>query len=220
MLLQNLRIMFGASTEDKTHPHVVEERAHLYHSIDDGQSTEFEVLHFLNALIICFKPRRIIETGTAYGFGTIAIVDALINNGFGFLHSLDCNSNRIKQARGNLKKYFKKQKTYQQHHQIIQQHSFDFIDNYRAKTDADKFDLGFFDSSLVDRSSEFKMMAKRGILNKNFLAIFHDTSRLRSLSMPDHHCPEMIKELDQLSQGNEWLEFPYSRGFRILKYNP
>jgi hypothetical protein len=48
--------------------------------------------------------------------------------------------------------------------------------------------------------------------------MFHDTSRLRAQSLPDSYSADMIEGLDELSLGKEWLEFPYSRGFRILKY--
>jgi hypothetical protein len=169
MFIENFIKQFGCNPEENLHLHVPEERAHLYHSID-GNSTEIEVLNLLNAMIICFKPKRIIETGTFLGFGTIAIVDALINNGFGFLHSLECNQENIESAELNMRKYFSKfssplndqNRNYKSYYELTHADSRDFINSYKINSDADKFDFGFFDSGLGIRHLEFKAMADRG----------------------------------------------------------
>ena len=47
--------------------------------------------------------------------------------------------------------------------------------------------------------------------------MFHDTSRYRPKLMPNNSSQEMIDELDRLSEGEQWLEGNYSRGWRIIK---
>jgi predicted O-methyltransferase YrrM len=209
------------------HIHAPEEKSHLYHALDDN-STEVEVLNFINAAVICLKPNRVIETGTFLGFGSIAILDAMINNGFGFLHSLEYKLDRIEDAKKNIKKYFGEgfsaplnadHQNYTDYCEIIHKSSIDFINNYKANKPTDKFDFGFFDSQLAMRHLEFQAMADQGLLNKGFVAIFHDTSRLRPLYLPDYSSPEMIEGLDKLSLGKEWMEFPNSRGFRMLRWS-
>ena len=65
----------------------------------DGQSTEREVITLVQAFIMALKPRRVIETGTAYGKMTSEIAYALHANGFGELVSLEVDPVLVEHSR-------------------------------------------------------------------------------------------------------------------------
>lgn len=60
----------------------------LWH-MADSQSTEIEVLEFLEALVATVKPQLIVETGTFIGYGAIALAQGLKANGFGRLITIE-----------------------------------------------------------------------------------------------------------------------------------
>src|SRR5512135_1049960 len=76
--------------ESDLHPHVAEERADLFDSLD-GATTELEVLNWLHATIRLLKCENVLETGTYAGFGTVALASACRANGFGMVHTLEMN---------------------------------------------------------------------------------------------------------------------------------
>lgn len=54
-------------------------------NMHDDTSSEVEVLHFLEQLVLTVKPRLVVETGTHIGYGAFHIGLALKENGFGKL---------------------------------------------------------------------------------------------------------------------------------------
>lgn len=208
--IDNLTAKFGVKKENEIHPHLPEERADLFHSADPT-ATEYETLNFLRSFIISTKPTHIVETGTHVGFGTIAIADAIKYNGFGKLWTIEYIDNYRQQAIANVKKY---DESLLDHVNFILADTREWLKN----TDL-QFDFGFFDSELAYRHIEFNIIKDNLKYNAPFWAMFHDTARNRSLTMGSNSSKEMIQELDNLSLGKEWMEFPYSRGFRILKLN-
>ena len=77
--------------EINVHPHIPEERADLFLSFNSG-SSEIEVLNWLYSTICLLKPENILETGAAYGLGTIALASACKANGFGIVHSVEIDA--------------------------------------------------------------------------------------------------------------------------------
>jgi len=209
MFSDDIQRIFGSRIEGEIHPHCREERAGLYHSVDD-ESTECETLNFLNALVYLYKPQAMIETGAAKGFGSIAILDAMKRNGFGHLYSIEREARSIEKSRVNICK--------------CDESLLDLVDfcnddsmHWISSNAGIKFDMGFFDSELSVRHKEFNLMKGSGMFNFPFVAMFHDTSRLRPSYYPNNCSREMIAELDSISsraQGH--LEFQFSRGFRVV----
>ena len=67
--------------------------------------SETEVHCFLKALTVMLKPSLILETGTYEGDGTIAFAEGVIQNGFGQVVSIECNSDLAMTARHKLSGY-------------------------------------------------------------------------------------------------------------------
>src|SRR5262249_34901863 len=99
-----LSALFGTQPETMDHPHVPEEKAHLFTALDNG-STEFEVLNLLHALVSTFKPEVALETGTYRGFGAIAMASAMAANGVGRLHTVELNPDNADEARSNIDRF-------------------------------------------------------------------------------------------------------------------
>lgn len=55
----------------------------------DSQSTELEVIDFLKALVIAMKPKLIVETGTFLAYSTLKMAEALKENGFGKIITIE-----------------------------------------------------------------------------------------------------------------------------------
>jgi protein-L-isoaspartate O-methyltransferase len=158
--------------EINVHPHIPEERADLFLNFNTG-SSEIEVLNWLYSTICLLKPENVLETGAAYGLGTIALASACKANGFGTVHSVEidpafCQTVEKKVRKLGLQAFTK----------IICEDSLNFL----AKTSI-VFDLGYFDSLCEIRGKEFEIVLDRGIIKQ--LAVFHDTSPYRCLSLPD-----------------------------------
>lgn len=65
-----------------------------WHSAD-ADSTEFEVLELVAAFVRALQPEIVVETGSAFGFGSEAIGKALQANGHGRLYSLEVDAERV-----------------------------------------------------------------------------------------------------------------------------
>lgn len=75
-----------------------------WHSTDT-ESAEIEVTELVRGFIRALQPEAVLETGTAFGQTTVAISQALAENGHGHLHSLDFTPERVQSVRnllGNL----------------------------------------------------------------------------------------------------------------------
>lgn len=76
-------------------------RPELY-TAESPQATEDEVLELLAAVVRCIKPLHVLETGTHYGAGTLALARALARNGVGKVFSLEENPAFAQAARARL----------------------------------------------------------------------------------------------------------------------
>lgn len=202
---------FGQKSESDIHPHDPEERAHLYHAIDNG-STELEILNFINALVCLFKPKVVLETGTFLGFGTCAIASGLKSNGHGRLLSLEIDAVRIRWSRDHLYQF---DPTLEKLVTFINESSLDFIEAYAGAP----FNLIFFDTELPIRIKEFQLIRKRGLLAPGAVCIIHDTSphRLPGGGGGAHDFQDR-DIFASLGDDFEIFQFPYSRGFHFLRY--
>jgi predicted O-methyltransferase YrrM len=196
--------------EDKVHPHVPAERAHLFDAHNAG-TTELEVLNWLHATILVLKPQNVLETGAADGLGTIAMASACRNNGFGTVHSVEldpklCESLHTKLRRHGLSRFA----------QVHCQDSRTFLSE-----NATIFDIGFFDSMCEFRAQEFEICLDRGTIRT--LAVFHDTSprrceSLRGWPSDDEHAAyrNRLHKLAADPRVQGFFESELSRGFICL----
>jgi predicted O-methyltransferase YrrM len=65
----------------------------------DSDSTEFEVLELIGALVRALQPEIVVETGSAFGYGSREIGKALKRNQHGRLYSLERDPERVAIAR-------------------------------------------------------------------------------------------------------------------------
>lgn len=153
--------------EGDIHPHVSEERAHLFHSHDNG-ATEFEWLNLINAFVMATKPTLCIETGTYTGLGTIAIAAALEWNNHGRLITLDIDE--CETAKKLIAGYDLSGRV-------------DFVKSDARKFISDwyglKFNFAFIDSG-GERLQETNLLHARGLMSSGAPIILHDASLLRN----------------------------------------
>lgn len=81
-----------------THPKDFCRNPHLWHSADPD-STEYEVIELVAAFVRALQPEIVVETGSAFGYGSQAIGAALQANGHGELYSLEIDPKRVQIAR-------------------------------------------------------------------------------------------------------------------------
>ena len=204
--LLKIRDFFGdAKRESDIHPHHPDERAHRYHATDDG-STEIEVLNFLHALVVLYKPRAILETGTYRGYGAMVLADAARANGEGEVWTVDRDPPEI--ARANIAKHDPDLL------RLIHFHCADSLDMIEAYN-GPAFDFCFFDSEIDARMAELHACDSRDLLAPGVILAFHDTSKLRT----EEHgfSPLYLNALARLCNGNEHLIFPFSRGLHVVR---
>jgi hypothetical protein len=96
--------------------------------------------------------------------------------------------------------------------------------DYLRRTDT-VFDVGFFDSLCELRAEEFRTCLDRGIIRK--LAVFHDTSPLRTATLPVAPSPELhaayrrdVLALARDPRCTGWYESTLSRGFIAIFVDP
>ena len=201
-------------SEAKLHPHVPEERAELFLGFETG-TTEMEVLNWLNATLMVLKPTCILETGAAAGLGTIALASACRDNGFGKVHSVELDRPTMEAASARLAKAGLGD--------YVEWHCADSRDFIRGFDGC--FEFGFFDSRCEIRGEECRIALELGKLKGP--AVFHDTSPLRTKSLPDMPTPEEherfrreVHELSAKHYGGRILESSLSRGFIALFPSP
>jgi predicted O-methyltransferase YrrM len=205
---QMLSTRVQVQREDRVHPHVPEERSHMFSAIEVGAG-EVEVLNYLNALVYLLKPLQLLETGTGSGLTTLAVVAALQANGLGYLHTIDADPHAITRARGVVGALGPGLEGNIAYHLAD---SREFLASWKGGP----FDFVFFDSLVAIRHIEFQILKERQLLKPNAVCVFHDTSRLRGRYNDDFN-PEMIAALDTASTGRQWMEFGQSRGLRMIK---
>lgn len=207
-LSEALAAIFGMVPEHEVHPHVDEERAALFHSLGGG-ATELEYLTLIHAIAHVEKPQLVLETGAYKGIGSLALAAALSVNGFGMLHSLEIDPQRIEDARANIRAFDPLLLEMVTFHETD---SLEWLEAYEGPP----FQMAFFDSELHLRHRELEIMLRRSLLDTGAIAIFHDTSRHRG-RYSDDYSAEMIRALDDYSSGRQWMEFPLSRGLRMVR---
>lgn len=194
--------------ESALHPHCSEERADEFSALDPG-SPEVENLEFLHVLVRLFKPSLVLETGTGSGWSTFAIALALKRNDRGSIQTVELDASTAESARnhvGSLDPGLLNRVSFNI------RDSLDFIDEWAGPP----FDFAFFDSLIPIRHREFELAYSKGKLAPKALCVFHDTSRLRGMTMNDFDAA-VLAALDRASSGRQWLECELSRGIRLLR---
>jgi predicted O-methyltransferase YrrM len=196
--------------EAKIHPHAPEERAHLFEAHDKNGSTELEYLQLLKALVRTTKPERILETGSAFGVGTLALAQAARRNGMGEIFSLEMRAGPAARARQRLGQQGLTNAT------VIQTNSLEWLGRCELG-----FGFAFFDTDLLVRAQELRMCLERKLLVKGAFAAIHDTSRLRRDARFQESKTDVFWEaFEAVCQDfgiTSVVEFPLSRGLVLLR---
>lgn len=204
---------FGATPEPQAHPHVTEERAHLFRAAD-ASSTELEILNLLHALVLAFKPETALETGTHRGLGAIAIASALEANGTGTLHTVELDPGYVALARDNINHF---DPTLAGRVELHHADSLRFVREHEGPA----FDFAFFDSAMANRHREFEALELRGMLAPGAVCVFHDTSPYRSAYWhDDNDSEEMRRTVAALTERLGGLVSRLSRGFTVVQLPP
>ena len=196
--------------ESDIHPHVRAERAELFDAFNGG-STETEHLELIASLIRTLKPSNILETGAFDGMGTECLASAAKRNGFGIVHSLEISLHYVSVAKSRIDAAGLTAFV-----EIHQTDSFHFMD----ATDI-QFDFAFFDSHLPIRPDECLRCIHRGLMKSGSVAVFHDTSRLRTWdNKPDPHTAEFWAKFNAMrGLFSDVFEFKLSRGLLVARVN-
>lgn len=200
-------------TESRVHPHAPDERADLFLAHNAG-STEIEVLNWLHATVCLLKPAAILETGAADGLGTLALASACRANGFGVVHSIEIDAARCRAGQRLLKRYG------------VARHAVFHAEDSRSflQQTSLTFELAWFDSMCELRADEYVICRQRDLLRGP--AAFHDTSPLRTQTLPDWPSPEQHADYRRrLSEAGRdpgvcAFESTLSRGLFVLFPSP
>ena len=192
--------------ECDVHPHDEVEKANLYHAFDIG-STEIEILNWLHAQVLLFKPKLILETGGFEGAGTVALAHACKMNGFGKVISIEINPKQCVKIESmleenNLREY-------------AEVECYDSIKYLNITNHV--FDMGFFDSETEIRAKECEICLDRNILRN--LAVFHDTSPHRLAHLTPIHIQQKYRsDVFELARRHHFsvTDFEWSRGFMAI----
>lgn len=186
------------SKESDIHVHHPDEKANLFTSYDGG-SVEVETGEMLQALVRTYKPELVLEAGTYLGVAARLLSQACTKNGFGKVITLEISEQRINEhTRKNLEDL--------DNVQIICANALEWLQNYNGKP----FDLIFLDTEVYSRCDELNLLKEKGLAKGPVFV--HDTSRLRSMTMPD--APTYPTDLDAL--GLVSVENNLSRGWRLF----
>lgn len=161
--------------------------AHTY-SAPANIAAEDEVADFIAALIRLIKPRRVLELGTAWGHTSKRIGEALQENGFGELDTMDINEDRLRDARVRCRGL-----PINIHHSAYQ----DF-----APSSGTVYDLCFFDSDRGTRDIEYATF--KPYLSDTAILLFHDAGEQHDMA---------VEALDRLDLDLVYLPCP--RGLMI-----
>ena len=185
--------------ETSVHAHHPKEMAHLY-SAYDGGTIELEFGQLLESLIVSWKPKNILETGTWLGHGARFLANACRKNGFGNVTTIEMREDLVINARKELADFPEVK--------IIHSESMAWLHAYQGPP----FDFAVLDSDLMVRIEELRFLRSRKLLNG--LAFVHDSSRWRAAG-GQADAPQYPAALDSL--GIPYIECPFSRGFRIFQ---
>lgn len=202
----------GFYVESMMRPHVPEQRAHLFTALD-GTSTEHEYLSLLTAFVRCLKPRRVLETGTHFANGTLAICAGLEANGVGTLTTVEMDSDLCKKAEEKVSRVFPSVPV-----EFVNQNSLAFFGTPKLQP----FDFAFLDSALAVRSAELGVLLDTGLVEPGSMVMIHDTSRCGALDTgePDPESVEYYRGLGPVVKrhpGLGWIRFPLSRGLTVFQ---
>jgi hypothetical protein len=128
----------------------------------DSWTAEVEVLEFLYALVRLIKPSYILETGTWLGAGAVAIGEALRDNGFGNLSTIEIDPLVCSFAKDRIRRY-----ELDSYVEVLEGSSFDF-------SPKQPIDFLFLDSAIDIRGQEFRRFHE--FLAEGAVVAFHDTS--------------------------------------------
>lgn len=168
-------------TEDAfTQPHAECRHPHLWHS-PDSDSTEEEVTELIGGLIRALQPEYVVETGSAFGYTTVQIAEALKFNGHGFVTSLEIDSERAKQARDRLETAHLSPWA-----EVLEIDSMMFVP-------PKWIGFAFFDSLYELRAAEFRRYHGLGTIRSGTIVAFHDTTS----GLRGHHM-DMRQEVESL----------------------
>ncbi len=183
--------------ESDLHPHCPAERAHLFTAADAG-TVEDETAELLAAIVRCFKPEWVLETGAYRGGGASVLADACRRNGVGRVITLECDPVHAAAARRRLEGVGGVE--------IVEADATTWLRRY----DGPPFGLIVLDTDLSCRAEELRVIRNRGLaLGPVFV---HDASRLRYETFPD--APGFPAALDAL--GLPSVENHLSRGWRLF----
>jgi len=200
------RYKFTEVSEQSFHPHCPEEKGDLFHIMNDHGS-EFEVMNFLHAIVLLFKPVNILETGMQNGYSTLAMASACEFNGQGHVTTLDRCVNAHARAGARFT-------------ECGLEHRITPVvcdsQNWTECYDGEPFDFCFFDTDLKIRSSEFTNLYRRQKMTGIWSV--HDTSRLRGKTMSDYQ-QSLVDDLDEHGMEHcvPGIENHLSRGFRFFQ---
>ena len=191
------------------HPHVPEEMAHLFTAKNAG-TVEDEYGELLYSLIRAAKPETVLETGSYHGETSVVICSALRKNGFGKLITIELVHEYANEARVNLANAGHTE------YELVEAFSCDYLNSANVL-----FDFAFYDSLLELRAKEFEICLQRGLFRKGAFAVFHDTSKLRTIqpNQPDPVTSLFCVRLQMVIAEfgiSEIVEFPLSKGMILL----
>lgn len=138
----------------------------------DSDSTEFEVLEMVAGFVRGLQPETVIETGSAFGFGSQLIGHALQANGHGRLYSLEVDEARVAIARG---------RCWALPVDIVH------CDSLKWKPPTSDVGFAFFDSYPELRPLEFRLYYP--YMTKGAIVAFHDTG-------PQHTVRGHVEQLE------------------------
>jgi predicted O-methyltransferase YrrM len=172
---------------------------------DDGQfrsggdgSTEVEYLALVAAWVNIYKPEHAIETGTARGHGTIA----MLIGGAGHVDTVGYEIDAATRERVSK-------------HGSVSFHQMK-AEDYIRSTDR-RYGFAFLDSSLCDRGTEFHLLQR--LFTPSACCMIHDTSIHRPAWDSDSACQQpMITRVKAIadSYGWTWMMNNTGRGMMVL----
>lgn len=165
-----------------------------YWTSHDSDSTENEVIEMLGGMVRGLQPDYVVETGSAFGYGTAAIGQALQSNGHGHLDSIEVVPERVRIAQ--------QRTAHLDRVTVHEMSSLDFVPTA-------PIDFVFFDSLFPLRAKEFR--AYYPYMHHGTVVAFHDTG-------PQH---PLRPDIDKLA-AEGWIDviyLPTPRGIAIGRIN-
>lgn len=194
------------STRAEHHP---DAKAHLFMSRGQGQ-TEDDFLELLAAVVRCCKPNAAVETGTYLADGSLAILNAMRENGFGHLDTVEASKTNWAKGHARLEREAPPDRVTWAHHHMPAQ-------RFLCEA-AGPYGFAFLDCDLATRHVELDILLSRGLLESGAFVMIHDTSPLR-LQRP-HKVKAYREGMAEILPKwgiTEIVNFPLSRGMTILR---